>query len=259
MKTSECGYGFYEKNLLFLCKPDPDAHRPYDQGLKPQDSFQNKRWSNSVEEKILRIQTLAKSGGGGNREKLLTSSCALSEYFKTGAHFWRVKVSMVETASDIWIFKQRKLSDWVSGDISSIEKSVSKQEAGRKLWSHGGRRGRNGKGTMLQPPLWLSELPAGTQTWRAGSLLLTQYCLQLEGNFLDRQHRKELYFLFQRYKFNSTKADFLPRGSWSSLALIWLTSINTDMNNQRVMCSSRGVTCQHMFLSVCEAAMCGLI
>lgn len=60
---------------------------------------------------------------------------------------------MVETASDILIFKRRKLSDWVSGDISSTEKSVSKQETGRKLRSHGGRRGRNGKGTMLQPPL----------------------------------------------------------------------------------------------------------
>lgn len=36
---------------------------------------------------------------------------ALSEYFTTGAEFWWVNLSVTETASDIWIFKQKNLSE----------------------------------------------------------------------------------------------------------------------------------------------------
>lgn len=152
---------------------------------------------------------------------LLTLRCALCEYFTTSAHFWQVNLSMVETALDIWIFKQRKLSDWVSADISSAGQSKSKQEAVRKLQNRWGRRGRNGESTVLLP-LCLTWFPAGTRTWRAGALL-TQHCLQPEGNFSDRQQKVEFYFLFSR----QTSKNHLQWGFSSSLA-----SLNTDMNNQ---------------------------
>lgn len=151
----------------------------------------------------------------------LTLSCALCEYFTTSAHFWQVNLSMAETALHIWIFKQRKLSDWVSADISSTEESKSKQETGRKLQNQGGRRGRNGK-SMVMLPLCLTWFPAGTRTLRAGALL-TQHCLQPEGNFSDRQHKVQFYFLLPR----QTSKNLLPWG-FSSL----LASLHIDMNNQ---------------------------
>lgn len=98
--------------------------------------WESKQWSRK-----------GKRNRASERQPLLTSSHALGEYFTDALRLWQVILSASETASHMWIFKQRE-TVWLGFSRHQKRRAGSWQEAaesGRK------NEGEDGRGTV--PPL----------------------------------------------------------------------------------------------------------